>query len=177
MPDFPALLPEFRFRLPDDAGDEKLLGDVQEYGWHVVAIPDDAEGPGFAFTVGLYLRTLQPEILIMGIPMEPAHRILNAVGRRLVTGGTLVPDERYHGLVDGRDVCFRPIHKSWFHEYLGYANWFYRPSEVKFPAFQCFWPDSEGRFPWESGFDARFADRQIDLSLPDPDPLRGRQKT
>ncbi len=166
MPDYPSKLPGFTFREPDDAGDEKLLADIHEHGWHVVGVPDDDEGPGFCFTVGIYLRTLQPEILMMGVPIEPTHRVLNAIAEYLMAGGTITPDMRYPDFVDGREVLFRPMHQTQFHEYLGCANWFYRPSDTSFPALQCIWPDLQGRFPHEEGFDSRFAGRQIDLSLP-----------
>jgi len=166
MSDYPSKLPGFVFRNPDDAGDVKLLSDIREHGWHVVGIPDDEEGPGFSFTVGVYLRTLQPEILMMGIPIEPSHRVLNAIAEYLLAGGTIAPGRKYGEFADGRQVIFRPIHKSQFHEYLGCANWFYSPLVAQFPAFQCIWPDLEGRFPHEADFDMRFVGRQIDLSLP-----------
>lgn len=166
MPDYPNKLPGFVFPEPHDKADVKLLADIHNYGWHVVGIPDDQEGPGFAFTVGLYVRSLQPEILMMGIPIEPSHRVLNAVAQYLLAGGTLVPERRCSGFVDGREVLFRRIHQSQLREYLGCANWFYRPLGSPFPAFQCIWPDLQGRFPHETGFDTRFAGRQIDLSLP-----------
>jgi len=154
------------FRDPDDKGDVKMLADIREHGWHVVSIPDDKEGPGFSFTVGVYLRTLQPEILMMGVPIEPSHRVLNAITEYLMAGGTIAPEQRYGGFVDGRDVMFKPIHQSQFPEYLGCAIWFYRPLDAPFPAFQCIWPDLQGHFPHEVDFDSRFAGRQIDLSLP-----------
>ncbi len=166
MPDHPSKLPGFIFRDPDDAFDEKMLADIRKYGWHVVGIPDDSEGPGFSFTVGVYLRTLQPEILMMGIPIEPSHRVLNAIAEYLIEGGTIVPEKRYVGFVDGREVMFRPIHQSQFREHLGCANWFYKSLGAPFPALQCFWPDLQGRFPHEAAFDTRFADRQTDLSAP-----------
>lgn len=168
MPDYPSKLPGFTFRAPEDAGDEKLLGDVRDHGWHVVGVLDDDEGPGFSFTVGVYLRTLQPEILMMGMPVEVAHHILNAVASYLMAGGTIEPGTRYSDFVEGREVLFRPIHPTQFHEYLGCANWFYRRSGVPFPALQCFWPDKQGRFPHEASFDPRLAGRQLDLSLPRP---------
>ena len=168
MPEHPSKLPGFAYREPDDRGDEKLLEDVREHGWDVVGIPDDEVGPGFSFTVGVYLRTLQPEILIMGVPIEPSHRVLNAIAEYLMAGGTITPEARYTDFVDGREVLFRQIHQTQFHEYLGCANWFYRRSVGQFPALQCFWPDSQGRFPDEDGFDTRFVGRQLDLSLPRP---------
>jgi len=91
MPDHPIMLPGFVFRNPDDKGDAKLLADIQEHGWHVVGIPDDEDGPGFTFTVGIYLRTLQPEILMMGIPIKPSHRVLNAIAEYLLVEASLLP--------------------------------------------------------------------------------------
>jgi hypothetical protein len=161
-------LPGFVFRKPDDNGDRKMLADIRGHGWHVVGIPDDEVGPGFAFTVGVYLRTLQPEILIMGVFLRPSHRVLNAIAEYLLAGGTIVPGERYSDFVDGRQVLFRPIHPTQYREYLGCAMWFYKPLDAPFPALQCIWPDLQGRFPHEAGFDTRFIDKQIDLSLPAP---------
>jgi len=166
MPDHPCKLPGFVFRDPDDKMDVKMLADIREHGWHVVGILDDDEGPGFSFSVGVYLRTLQPEILMMGVAIEPSHRVLNAIAEYLLAGGTISSGQKYNEFVDGRQVMFGPIHQSQFHEYLGCASWFYKPLNAPFPAFQCIWPDLQGRFPNEVGFDSRFVGRQIDLSLP-----------
>lgn len=160
----PIRLHGFIFREPDDSGDEKLLADVHRHGWHVVAVPSDEEGSGFAFTVGLYLRTLQPEILIMGVDIDPSGRVLNAIGDYLMAGGQIVPEQRYPKFVDGRDVIFRRIHDTHFYDYLGCANWFYRPHPGGYPALQCIWPDLNGVFPHEDGFDKRLKGFQIDLS-------------
>ena len=166
MPDHPHKLPGFEFRKPDDSVEVKIVEDIREHGWHVVGIPDDEEGPGFVFTVGVYLRTLQPEILMMGVPIEPAHRVLNSIAEYTMSGGTIAFEQRYPDFVDGREVMFRPIHQTQFHEYLGCANWFYRSLGTPYPACQCIWPDLEGRFPHEAAFDTRFAGMQLDLSLP-----------
>lgn len=166
MPDYPNKLPGFTFREPDDDGDKKLLSNIQEYGWHVVGIPDDDEGPGFCFTVGIYLRTLQPEILMMGVPIELCHRVLNAIAEYLMAGGTITPGMRYPDFAGGRELMFSSIHQTQFHEYLGCANWFYLSAGASFPALQCIWPDPQGKFPDEEGFDPRFEGRQIDLSIP-----------
>lgn len=165
MASYPSLIPAFSFREPEDNGDAKLLSDVHEHGWHVVGVPDDEEGPGFAFTVGVYLRTLQPEILIMGLPMETAHRLLNSIAEHLMNGGRIVAGSRNGKIIEGLDLMFKVIHPTQFYEYLGCANWFYKHLEKPFPAYQCFWPDSQGQLPDESAFEERFKGRQIDLSI------------
>lgn len=166
MPDYPILIPSFSFRKPDDKHDVKMLADIDEHGWHVVMVPDDEEGPGFAFTVGVYLRTLRPEILIMGLPIETSHRILNNIAGHLLRGGDLVPDQRYDTFAEGIQMQFKPVHASHFYEYLGCANWFYQSLGKPFPVYQCFWPDQQGRLPDEDGFDEGYRCRQLDLSLP-----------
>jgi hypothetical protein len=164
MTSHPIRLPGFVFREPEDDGDRKLLSDVESHGWHVVAVPSDDQGPGFAFTVGLYLRTLQPEILIMGIPPDPSCRVLNAIGDYAMAGGEIVAGRRYPRLVDRCDVEFRSIAPQHFKEYFGCAIWFYRRWSAGFPTMQCIYPDLEGVFPGEAGHAQRFKELQWNLS-------------
>jgi len=93
----PSRIKGFQYREADEPSDDKLIADVKTHGWHIVGVPDDSVGPCFAFTVGLYLRTLQPEVLIMGIPFEPSARVLNAIGDHLMAGGEIEPEKRYSG--------------------------------------------------------------------------------
>src|SRR3990172_5664569 len=102
MAKHPSKIKGFRFREADEPSDEKLIADVESHGWHIVGVPDDDAGPGFAFTVGIYMRTFQPEILIMGVPFEPSGRVLNAIGYYLIAGGKIELERRYSGFVDGR---------------------------------------------------------------------------
>ncbi|MEV4872222.1 DUF4262 domain-containing protein [Streptomyces syringium] len=36
-----------------DRADLAISEDVQQHGWHVVMVPEDETGPGFAHTIGL----------------------------------------------------------------------------------------------------------------------------
>ncbi|MCW1884964.1 DUF4262 domain-containing protein [Luteolibacter flavescens] len=164
--DFPNLLPGFEFRQAEDPSDEQLLDDVREYGWHVVLIQEDETGPAYGFTVGLHARTLQPEIVMMGLPLDLTHELLNDIAAWMMDGEVIVPGRRYSEFIEGREVVFQPIDPSQYHDHLGYANWFYRDLGSPFPALQCLWPDSEDRFPQDAGFDPRLIARQPDLSKP-----------
>lgn len=165
MTKFPIKLADFSMPSADDPGDEKLLSDVRDFGWHIVAIAADDEGPGFAFTVGLYLRTLQPEVLIMGVPQDPSMRVLNSIGEFLIGGGVLSEGQRYPKFVDRCDVVFRRVAIKHYRDYLGYARWFYRSLQGDFPVVQCIWPDLQGIFPWEDGYTERFRVLQRDLAI------------
>src|SRR5947209_3318154 len=127
--------------------DQQLLQDVQEVGWHVLLIPEDEEGPAFAFTVGLYHSFQHPEVLIMGLDPGIMHRILNIIGEDAKAGRHYEPEKEYPDILEGYRCAFEEIDKGLYEEYLGYAIWFYRGSA--FPALQCVWPDHEGRYPWD----------------------------
>jgi len=100
----------------------------------------------------------------MGIPFEPSGRVLNAIGDYLMAGGEIDPERKYSEFVDDREVIFRRIAARHYRDYLGCAIWFYKHHLLDFPALRCIWPDLDGRFPFEPGFDQRFASRQTDLS-------------
>lgn len=37
-----------------DADEQRVIDDVRKFGWHVIGIEEDAEGPGYAFSVGMH---------------------------------------------------------------------------------------------------------------------------
>jgi hypothetical protein len=45
-------------------GDAQMRADIATYGWHVIKVLEDDEGPGFAFTIGLYQRFEHPELIV-----------------------------------------------------------------------------------------------------------------
>jgi hypothetical protein len=140
------------------ASDEKLLQDIAEYGWHVVLIAEDEEGPAFAFTVGLYHSYGHPEVLIQGLGLDLMHQVLNAIGDEAKGGQRYEAGCRYPDLLESYDCLFQTIERSYYPEYLGYANWYYKGDN--FPALQCVWPDMKGRFPGEEGFPVQLAELQ-----------------
>jgi len=141
--------------------DQQLIHDVETIGWHILLIPEDEEGPGFAFTVGLYHSFRHPEVLIMGLPLQVMMDLLNIVGDQVKAGNRYHPDQRTTDLLEGYECAFRTIPTTAYEEYLGYAMWFYKGTD--FPALQCFWPDKGGRFSWEPGFDTRLVNMQATL--------------
>jgi len=58
-----------------NGGDAQVPADIETYGWHVIEVPEDDEGPGFAFTIGLFRRFEHPELIVFGLPMNTMHII------------------------------------------------------------------------------------------------------
>jgi hypothetical protein len=69
-----------------DASERKVIEDVRDFGWHVIKVFEDREGPGFAFTIGLPTTFHHLECIIIGLPLNTMHVMLNALGESLRTG-------------------------------------------------------------------------------------------
>ncbi|AZI44381.1 DUF4262 domain-containing protein [Deinococcus psychrotolerans] len=140
-----------QFPEPENDFDVDVLRGIQEYGWFVLKVPEDAEDPGFAFTVGLWANYLHPELIMFGLSLKVMHEILNLAGnevsrkmRRFESG------QQAEGLIEDHSCTFMDVGSEAYDEYLGYAQWLYR--KQMFPVLQCVWPDRQGFFPWHAGF-------------------------
>ena len=130
-----------------DAGERRAIADVHKYGWHVLKVLEDDEGPGFAYTVGLYHSFRHPELMIVGLPLDVAHAILNLAGEAIRRGAQYSVDVETEDLLEERTCRFRRVPESEYQNYLGWDLWFY--DGPAFPALQVIWPDRAGRWPWD----------------------------
>ena len=143
-------------RAPFLAEDYSKVSNVDLYGWHVVQIFDGE--PPFVFSIGLYHSFGHPEIMIQGLPIEVAGRLVNGIGAQIERGERFADGGVVHGVAEGFPLGFKKMTQESYDEYLGSAIWFYESSD--FPTLQCFWPDQESRFPWEEECDEGCRDLQ-----------------
>jgi hypothetical protein len=143
---------------PEDDRDRKLLADIAQVGWAVIGVEADKDGPGFAFSVGLFHTLVHPEVLVMGLRPQIAHRLINDIGEAIREGQRFEGGQQYEGIAAGFPLAFVEMDRRYYREYLGYAGWFYRGPD--FPVLQCVWPDKQGVFPWQPGYDSRFFQSQ-----------------
>lgn len=142
-----------------DPYEETVLRNVREGGWHVVLVPDDDEGPGFAFTVGLQRNYNHPELIMAGLSLASSHLILNEAGAQVRAGQRFFSGQRLSGLLENGDCLISAVHPGHHREYLGTACWF-SGGCANVQALQILWPDRTGLFPGDAGFAAALADRQ-----------------
>jgi hypothetical protein len=134
------------------APDAKVLTDIQAVGWHVVGVfpREHEEGPHWAFSVGLSYTFGHPEVILLGLPLQSCMSVLNVIGAEIKAGRRYEPGPNYSEILQEPYRCtFKEVHPNHYRNYVGYALWFYE--DDAFPLVQCFWPDKEGRFPWEEG--------------------------
>lgn len=145
---------------------DRFMTQVHEHyeqtGWHVQGVLGDENHLGFVYTVGLWKRYGHPEIIVFGLNPHVAHQILNHLGNRIAAG------ERFTNGTDDNvferyQAAFKMVHDPYEGDYFNVAIAFYEHENFK--AVQLFWPDPNGKFPWEKGFDESFRRIQPDLSI------------
>jgi hypothetical protein len=132
--------------------DAQMRSDIATYGWHVIQVAEDDEGPGFAYTIGLFERFAHPELIVFGLPLETMHRMLNGAGAAVRGDRVYRAGRDYDEILEGYQCTFRPVPRSRYKEYLGTACGHYGRDD--FPALQLIWPDREQRYPWAAPDDA-----------------------
>jgi len=151
--------------LPDKKLDEherNFVSKIREHGWFNTRILAEAEDPGFSFTTGFWVNTSQPELIIFSLRDGLAHDVLWDLFREAKAGVALAVGKRTDQVFANLPAYVFPMAKRHYREHLGWSRWFYGGD--KFPCLQIVWPDREGLFPWEPGFDPAFANDQPDLT-------------
>ena len=132
---------------------ERARQDVEKFGWHFLAVAGEGDSPGYVFTIGLWKTYRHPELIVFtpGDPMEQSG-LLTAVAKRVAVGEVFVEGKAHEGLFGKFSGSLRPVRRFWNAEFLGTASRFYNSHD--FPVLQLFWPDPQGLFPWQGGFEA-----------------------
>jgi uncharacterized protein DUF4262 len=97
-----------------DHMDLKAGEDIRRFGWHVVMVPEDDVGPGFAYTIGLAHSFGAPELAVFGLDIRVMHPALNVLGRAAANGNTLADGQEHAGVLGQYPVILRPADQRWF---------------------------------------------------------------
>ncbi|MCX5173543.1 DUF4262 domain-containing protein [Streptomyces antibioticus] len=147
-----------------DRADLTIIENVQRRGWHVVMVPEDEIGPGFAYTIGLAHTYGAPDLAMFGLDLQAMHHALNRLAGKPAGGSALADGQRHPEIVEGRQVALRRVDLRWYRTFFGRAIGFYR--RPPFPVLQVAWPDTADRFHWEEQAEERHRDSQPQLWLP-----------
>jgi hypothetical protein len=119
----------------------------------------DPPGPDFAYSIGLYEHFRHAEVIIVGLPLDIAHQIINDLGAAVRRGERYVAGATSEEFLEGYSVTFRAVPQYQYDAYLGWARRYYG-DEVLFPVLQMIYPDRESRWPWQEGVAAGFRENQ-----------------
>jgi hypothetical protein len=141
-----------------DAGDRKLLDDIERVGWHMIGVPEDDRGPGFVYSIRLFHSFRHPEIVVVGMKLQLMFSMVSEVGTWARSGQPVRDGTIREGLLEDYTCTFRSVGKQWYKVYFGYALWFYQSDD--FPVLQCVWPDKDERWPWDPQFNPPWKPKQ-----------------
>lgn len=146
--------------------DEEIARSVAANGWHAISVNDSS--PEFIYTCGLMTTFEHPEAIIFGLNSKTAYSILAAMVEDIRGGRSFAAPGVYEGILVELPIAIRIVHPSQHEVYLGYAMGHCRhvgkPGGLA--AVQVFWPDKQGRFPFESECDSELAALHPRLDLP-----------
>ena len=135
----------------DAAEKRQILDDIEQYGCHLALLAPTDYMPGFAYSIGLYRKFGHPELICFGLQDEILGAVLNHACDLIKGGETFKPGKFYGGFLQGYDVQFIEVDKSYYPNYAGYGISFY-DGNIDFPLYQLVWPDTRHRWPWEKSF-------------------------
>lgn len=124
----------------------QLASVVEEHGWAVQGV---GASPPFAYTVGL-TECGAPELLMVGLPFTTMQTLLNDLARPVKEAARrYAPGERVPEILRDYDVVIRGPIDPRAGEMFQAINLY---GEID--AVQVLWPDKEGRYPDEVGYDS-----------------------
>lgn len=126
---------------------DKIDRDIATHGMSVIGVMGD---PPFSYTIGLWSAG-HPELIICGMEAVQAHGVLTSARIAMTENGLQVEEGlEAGGVLVGYAVRFKEVPEP--RAPLNVARRFHKSD--RFPAFQLLWPDEQGRFPDEEGYDA-----------------------
>ncbi len=147
--------------------EEEIAEVVREHGWFAASVSDHE--PPFLYSIGLMQTCDHPELIAFGLEPSLAHPLVSSLVREIRGGATYAhPGTAVVPFGGDFRVGFRAVHPTQHPLYLGFAmgycRFIGRPGELQ--AMQVFWPDREGRLPFEPGCDLDVFQLQPRLDIP-----------
>lgn len=143
-----------------------MLDDIEEFGWGAMLINAKRQSESFAYTVGLYDTMKFPELIVVGLASKVGHSALQYAIDEMKAGKDLTQGT-FRDIVGDVEVVFRPVSQRWFRHVMCRADWYYGYGETAIPALQLIYPDLDGKFQWEEGFNDYFLQPMLAL---EPEP-------
>jgi hypothetical protein len=153
-----------------DAGEQKALADIDQYGCHVIHVAAEGELPPFSYSVGIQRSSGRPEVVVIGLKQHIAHFIVNEYNKRVQDGEIFNPGEEYSGLLEAFNVLVERVERSFYKDYFGWDLWLYDGSD--FEVVQLVYPTTDGAWPWQESASAWFRTWQPLLTTSPVSPVR-----
>ena len=140
------------------AEEQKILAEIEETGISVVHMAEDAAGPCYSHSVGMWHSFEQPEVLLIGLEPKMAQALIDLVADEAAEGREFAAGTQCDDLLQGYPARICAVPRQCLPRYFERAMWAYQDGD--FPAVQLVYPDKQGRWPWDPNVRDGFRDNQ-----------------
>jgi hypothetical protein len=140
---------------------------AQKHGWAAVGVSDGC--PPFVYSVGLLPTFKHPELIVFGLEGGTAHTILSQMVNRIRYKESFAGPAAVSNVLAGdRLLAIRAVHTTQIETYFAHSMLYclLMGVEGELPAMQLFWPDKNGKFPFDAGCDLGVHALQPRLDVP-----------
>jgi Domain of unknown function (DUF4262) len=137
---------------------EWIVAEAERRGNAVISVSSDDKGSGYCFTACVWAMHEVPEAVVIGLPEQMAHVLLDAYVDRAATGDPFVPGQVYEDFFEGVPVTVERVHPGHYPEFFGSAFLVYPDGD--FPAVQIIVASTERKWPWDVDAPEGFAQWQ-----------------
>ena len=132
---------------------KQAADNIAKFGWHITGVfPTEAQADQgyYAYTTGANLREL-PELIITGISLQLGAEMLNVLLNSLRAGTETVHEDSPYTELFNLPIYLRKLTPEQVTGFMTMTESYYRGNP--FDAYQFVYPDPQGRFPWDEGYD------------------------
>jgi hypothetical protein len=133
---------------------EKINENVEQHGFHLQYVFADENTPSFIYTIGM-TNIGAPELIIFGLPPEavggPLNQLFNEI--RMHNRPT---DEKKLADLWSVTMLLEAVDKDVAGEYTVQFDEYYLDKNTKPVYKQILWPDTNGKYPHQHGFDEKY---------------------
>ncbi len=133
--------------------DEEIADIVRQHGWFAANVSD--AHPPFLYSIGLMTTWNHPEFIVFGLESNVSHGLISRLIDEIRKGKSFAEAGVYPVNLGETEIQIgiRRVHPTQHSRCLGFAMGFARRSNLdeELEAMQVFWPDQNGKFPFDVG--------------------------
>lgn len=134
---------------------ETVLENIRKSGFHMTGVFSEHGHPAFTYTAGLETTFTHPEIVIYGIDPQNASHLLHAAVDLIRDGAAFVSGRQYENIAENFPMAFLDISDP-----IARRNFpvsYQSQPDCRVRIMQMVWPDPNGKFPWQPGYDQEYS--------------------
>ena len=129
---------------------KRIDDDIEKYGYHVTYVMEEKDFTPFGYSTGLYKNFGIPEVFVSGLPNGLTNTLITNYAE-IFKDKSIPFNEKLDNLIDRFSVYLIPVESSLIEEKVLASLRLY--DGIGFDSVQVIYPDLNGLFPGEGGYD------------------------